>query len=90
MYSPLLYFSSPLTSLRWLSSDEKAFVKARLAEEFGDSQLDAKQTWRNVLGVLKDSKIIFGGFTYFGIIVPVYAYDFFAPTILRSLGYTPS
>jgi len=74
---------------KWLSDDEKAFVKARLAEEFGDSQLDAKQTRRDVLGILKDPKIILGGFTYFGIIVPVYAYAFFAPTILRSLGYTP-
>ena len=74
---------------KWLSDDEKAFVKARLAEEFGDSQLDAKQTWRDVLGVLKDFKIILSGLTYFGLIVPGYAYAFFAPTILQSLGYTP-
>jgi len=45
---------------KWLSDDEKAFVKAKLAEEFGDSQLDAKQTWRDVLGVLKDFKVILG------------------------------
>ena len=74
---------------KWLSDDERAFVKARLAEEFGDSQLDAKQTWRDVLGVLKDFKIILSGFTYFGIIVPGYSYAFFAPTVLQSLGYSP-
>ena len=74
---------------KWLPDDEKAFVKARLAEEFGGPQLDAKQTWRDVLRVLKDSKIILGCFTYFEIIVPLYTCAFFAPTILRSLGYTP-
>lgn len=75
--------------VKWLSDDEKAFVMARLAEEFGDSQLDAKQTWRDVLGVLKDPKVILSGLTYFGLVVPGYCYAFFAPTILRSLGYTP-
>jgi len=74
---------------KWLSDDERAFVNARLAEEFGDSQLDAKQTWRDVLGVLKDFKIILSGFTYFGLLVPGYSYAFFAPTILQSFGYTP-
>ena len=74
---------------KWLSDDERAFAKARLAEEFGDSQLDTKQTWGDVLGVLKDSKIILSGFTYFGLIVPGYCIAFFAPTIIRSLGYSP-
>ena len=74
---------------KWLSDDERGFIKARLAEEFGDSQLDARQTWRDVLGVLKDYKIILSGFTYFGLIVPGYCMAFFAPTIIRSLGYSP-
>ena len=74
---------------RWLSDDERAFVKARLAEEFGDSQLDTKQTWRDVFGVLKDFKVILSGFTYFGLIVPGYCIAFFAPTIILSLGYSP-
>jgi len=74
---------------KWLSDDERAFVKARLAEDFGDPQLDARPTWRDVLGVFKDPKIILSGFTYFGLVVPGYCYAFFAPTILRSLGYSP-
>jgi len=74
---------------KWLSDDERAFVKTKLAEEYGDSQLDAKQTWRDVLGVLKDFKITLSGLTYFGLVVPGYGYAFFAPTILHSLGYTP-
>ena len=74
---------------RWLSDGEKAFVKARLAEDIGDSQLNATTTWRDILGVFKDFKIVLGGFVYFGIIVSAYGYAFFAPTILQSLGYSP-
>ena len=74
---------------KWLSDDEKAFVKARLAEEMGDSQLIAKTTWRDVLGVFKDFKIVLGGLMYFGLIVPGYGYAYFAPTIIRSFGLSP-
>lgn len=74
---------------KWLSDDERAFVKARLAQDVGDSQLDARLTWRKVLGVFKDFKILLGGFMYFGLIVSGYGYAFFAPTIIRSFGYSP-
>jgi len=73
----------------WLSNDEKAFVKARLAEDVGDSQLNAKTTWIDALGVFKDFKIILGGFMYFGLVIPGYSYAYFAPAILRSFGYSP-
>ena len=74
---------------RWLSDDEKAFVKARLAEDNGDSQLDANTTWRDALNVFKDFKIFFGGFVYFGIVVSGYGYAYFAPAILQSFGFDP-
>ena len=73
----------------WLSDEEKAFVKARLAEDTGDSQLNAHPTWREVLGVLKDFKLVLGGLAYFGLIVPGSGYAYFAPAIIRSLGYSP-
>ena len=74
---------------KWLSDDERAFVKARLSEDTGESQLETQSTWRDVLSVLKDLKIILGGLTYFGLVVPGYASAYFAPTILLSLGYSP-
>jgi len=74
---------------KWLSDDEKAFVKARLGEDMGDSQLNAKTTWRDVLGVFKDFKIVLGGLMYFGLIVPGYGYAYFAPAILRTFGFSP-
>ena len=74
---------------RWLSDDEKAFVKARLAEDTGDSQLNVHPTWREALGVLRDFKLVLGGLAYFGLIVPGASYAYFAPAIIRSLGYSP-
>ena len=74
---------------KWLSDEERAFVKARLAEDVGDPQPDAQPTWRDVLGVFKDFKMFLGGFMYFGLIVSGYGYAFFAPTIIRSFGYSP-
>jgi len=74
---------------KWLSDDQRAFVKARLAEDMGDSQLNAKTTWRDVLSVFKDFKIILGALIYFGIVVPGYGIAYFAPAILRSFGFSP-
>ncbi|EKM59630.1 uncharacterized protein PHACADRAFT_205855 [Phanerochaete carnosa HHB-10118-sp] len=53
---------------KWLSAEEKDFVKTRLQEDVG--------------------KIIFGGFMYFGLIVPAYGYTYFAPAIIQSLGHS--
>jgi len=74
---------------RWLSKNEKDFVKARLADDIGDSQLHVQITLRDVLGVFKDPKIFLGGPMYFGFVVLGDSYTYFAPTIIRSLGYSP-
>jgi len=74
---------------KWLSDDEKAFVKARLAEDMGDSQLNAKSTWRDILGVFKDFKIVLSGVMYSCILVPGYGYAYFAPAVLQSFGFSP-
>ena len=87
----VLFFFVPAfpEEAEWLSDDEKAFVKARLAEDVGDSQLGAETTWRDALSVFKDFKIILGGLMYFGFVTPAYIYAYFAPTIIRSFGYSP-
>ena len=74
---------------KWLSENEKAFVRARLAEDIGDSQLNTKATWRDVLGVFKDFKIILGGVMCFGLVVAGYGYAYFATAAIRSFGYSP-
>jgi hypothetical protein len=67
---------------------EKKFVRDRLHEDVGDSVLETKMTVKDVLNVFKDYKVFVGGFMYFGLVVPAYGYAYFAPTIVRQLGYS--
>jgi len=56
--SVLLYFviSDFPEEAKWLSAEEKAFVKLRLQEDVGDSNHNAKVNFNSVLNVLKDCK----------------------------------
>lgn len=56
--SVLLYFiiSDFPEEVRWLTQEEKAFVKQRLLDDVGDPGHDAKYGVRDVLGVFKDRK----------------------------------
>lgn len=56
---------------KWLKEDERAYVRARLEVDQGKSALDRAITFKDVVNVFKDYKIIVGGFMYFGLIVPV-------------------
>lgn len=73
--------------VKWLSPEERAYVKAKLAIDQGDSRREAKTTLRDVGRVLKDHRILLSGFMYFGLIVPAYGYAYFAPGIIRTFGY---
>ncbi len=74
---------------KWLTEDERAFVKARLQIEQGKSGRERKTTVRDVGHVFKDIKILIGGFMYFGLIVPAYGYAYFSPSIIQGYGYSP-
>ncbi|TVY16003.1 MFS transporter prlL [Lachnellula arida] len=73
---------------KWLTEEEKTYVKARLQVDQGRSAAERKITLRDVGRVFKDYKVILGGFMYFGMIVPAYGYAFFAPSILSTYGYS--
>jgi hypothetical protein len=45
-------------TVTWLTDEEKAFVKARLEDDVGDSGLTDKHTFRDILGVFKDCKFL--------------------------------
>ncbi|KAK2801690.1 hypothetical protein FQN50_007603 [Emmonsiellopsis sp. PD_5] len=75
--------------VKWLTEEERAFIRAKLAKDSGTSGHEISMSWRDVLDVLKDYKIIVGGFMYFGLIVPAYGYAYFAPTIIKTFGYGP-
>jgi len=72
---------------KWLTEEEREYVKARLRVDQGRSAADRQITMRDVVNVFKDYKVIVGGFMYFGLIVP--AYGNFLP-LLPLLPLSPS
>ncbi|KAK5105617.1 High-affinity nicotinic acid transporter [Lithohypha guttulata] len=73
---------------KWLTTEEKQYVTARLQVEQGKSQLDHKITIKDTGRLLRDVKMVLGGLMYFGLIVPAYPYAYFAPSIIREWGYS--
>lgn len=73
---------------KWLSPEEKEFVKARLQQDVGQSQRYEPLKPKEIFKILSEWKIILGGFMYFGLIVPAYGYAYFAPAIIQSLGHS--
>lgn len=73
---------------KWLTEEERAFVKEKLARDVGKSEHEKSLTVKDVLDVFKDceylsicvvaraellpDKIFVGGLMYFGLIVPAY------------------
>ncbi|KAK9594290.1 High-affinity nicotinic acid transporter [Aspergillus fumigatus] len=74
--------------VKWLNDEEREFIRAKLAKDVGAAGRDVKLTVRDVLAVFKDYKIFIGGFMYFGQIVTAYGYAYFAPTIIKTYGYS--
>ncbi|KAF1849892.1 MFS general substrate transporter [Cucurbitaria berberidis CBS 394.84] len=75
--------------VKWLTDEERAYVKARLQIDQGASARERPITLRDVGNVFRDPKIIVGGFMYLGLIVPAYSYAYFSPSIIQSYGYSP-
>ncbi|KAI0166083.1 MFS general substrate transporter [Xylariaceae sp. FL1272] len=73
---------------KWLTEDEKAYVKARLQAEQGKNGAERKITHRDFFKTMKDHRVWLGGLMYFGLIVPAYSYAFFAPTIISTYNYS--
>ncbi|KIH89397.1 major facilitator superfamily transporter [Sporothrix brasiliensis 5110] len=85
----LFTFPSFPEQAKWLREDEREYLKARLRADQGNNAAERKVTFRDILTVLRDYKIILGGFMYFGLIVPAYSYAFFSPTIIATYHYGP-
>ncbi|KAK2744961.1 hypothetical protein FQN57_004091 [Myotisia sp. PD_48] len=75
--------------VKWLTEEERTFIKAKLAKDVGKAGRDDKVTWKDVVAIILDWKVLIGGVMYLGMIVPAYSYAYFSPTIIRSYGYGP-
>ncbi|TID13527.1 hypothetical protein CANINC_004885 [Pichia inconspicua] len=85
-----LYFFIPdfPEESRFLKQNERDFLKKKLEIYSGNSGFEIKQTWSDVLEVMKEPAIYICALTYFAFIIPAYSYAFFAPSIIKQLGYT--
>ncbi|CAI7587647.1 unnamed protein product [Penicillium pancosmium] len=68
----------------WLTEDEKAAVIAK-TRNFEDDEVSVTKS--DLIASSKDLKLYLAGFMYFTIVVPIYAFSYFAPTIIKALGY---
>ena len=72
---------------KWLTSEEKDYVSARLRVDQGRSARERQITAKDVGRVLMDYKVIAAGFMYLGLIVPAYGYAYFAPGMTSRLSH---
>lgn len=73
---------------RFLSDNEKIFIKRKLEIYSGSSGFETHNTIRDVCKCFKEPMLLLGALSYFGYIIPAYSYAYFAPTIIKGLGYT--
>ncbi|KAF3482388.1 putative MFS transporter [Arthroderma uncinatum] len=75
--------------VKWLTEEERDFIKAKLAKDVGKAGHEKSVTFKDVVSIVSDPKVLVGGFMYLGMIVPAYSYAYFAPTIIKTYGYGP-
>ncbi|KAF2839589.1 putative allantoate permease [Patellaria atrata CBS 101060] len=70
---------------KWLTEEERRFV---MAKTHTDESHQVSVKFKDIIEFFKDPKQYLGGLMYFSIVTPVYAFSFFTPTIVRTLGYS--
>ncbi|PHH77049.1 hypothetical protein CDD83_4173 [Cordyceps sp. RAO-2017] len=82
---------------RWLSARERLCVLQRTGrapsqqqqqQQQGQAVEQDKLTRRDLVAFFKDPKNHLGALMYFCVVVPVYAFAYFTPTIVKTLGYS--
>jgi sugar phosphate permease len=73
---------------RFLNQIERDFLKQKLEIYQGNSGFEVKQNWNDIASVFKDPMLYITALCYFALVIPAYSYAFFAPTIIKDLGYT--
>lgn len=73
---------------KFLSENERQFVKEKLALDQGDSAFDQKVEIKDMISVFKDWKVWAAGMMYFGCLVPSYGYAYFATSIIKTFKYS--
>lgn len=72
---------------RFFSIEERAAIQERLSSDVGSSGHNVKFTLQDYLSCFKDYKMYLAALMYCGLVVPIYCYSYFVPTIIKSMGY---
>lgn len=75
-----LYLPNGPDAARWLTIDERNWLRARLAADRAEQGAAAHVS---VIAALTDSRVLLLSFVYFTMVVSAYGLDFFMPTLLR-------
>lgn len=54
---------------KWLSEEERSYLKARLEADQGKNAHERSITFRDVVSILRDPKVLIGGIMYMGLVV---------------------
>ena len=73
---------------RFLNDNERKFLKRKLEYDAGKSAFEVNMNWRDILGFYKLPQAYLTALCYFALVIPSYGYAYFAPTIIKYLGYT--
>ncbi|QPG75582.1 hypothetical protein FOA43_002939 [Brettanomyces nanus] len=73
---------------RFLSNNERKFLKRKLEYDAGKSAYEVKLLLKDVGGFYKLPAAYLSALCYFALVIPSYGYAYFAPTIIKFLGYT--
>ncbi|KAI3391421.1 hypothetical protein diail_7372 [Diaporthe ilicicola] len=71
---------------KWLSEREKQFVLKRTHTEATTSA--GQVNGRDIFEFFKDPKNYLGALMYLSVVEPIYAFAYFTPTIIKTLGYS--
>ncbi|KAI0014723.1 putative allantoate permease [Xylariomycetidae sp. FL0641] len=71
---------------KWLTETEKEFVLKKTGEQ-DEATHETKITGPDLVEFFKDPKNYLGAVMYFSVVVPVYSFAYFTPTIIKTLGY---
>lgn len=73
---------------RFLNETERTFLKKKLEYDAGKSAFELHLTFKDVIGFYKQPAAYLTALCYFALVIPSYGYAYFAPTIIKFLGYT--
>ena len=79
----LSYMTNRPADAAWLAPGERAWLEGELARERGHVE---KTNHLTLLQSLTDIRVIAFGFVYFGLIIGLYAVNFWLPQMVKSLG----